>query len=234
MALNKSTGRDVWALLFDETTELVGDGSTVKTTKGHLYAITAIASTSSALPSGLVKGQTFYSQSAITLGSGDKVIDLGSPFDDDLLIGYARSKDITRSKNVVNVTVDADEFDDNRVDPIVAVSGNINGYKVNNLPATSASRKIDAMFGDQVIEAADGTVTTMDKNDKICLMGLVYIKELRANNEFEIDIVPCIFTSNGDSTDYGSATSKSVAFTGCAESEKGVKPCTLSVTVASV
>ena len=231
MALKKSTGREVWAMLLDDSTILIGDGSTVKTVKDHLYCIVAFASSSSVLPSGLKKGDCFFSLSALTLGSGDKVIELGDIFSTDNLIGYARSKDISKTKSTVDMTVDGDLSDagDVRVDPTVSISGNINGYLVNGLPATSASRKIDAKFGKQIIQASDNTFTTVDKNDDISLIALIYIKSLR-DNSVDVDIVPCHFTSNGASTDYGSATSKSVAFTGCAESAGGVLPQTITVT----
>ena len=230
-ALKKSTGREVWAMLLDDSVTLVGDGSTVKTVANHLYCIVAIATGSSVLPTGLGVGDCFFSMSALTLAEGDKVIELGDIFDTDKLIGYARSKDISRTKSTVDMTVDGDLSDtgDIRVDPIVSVSGNINGYKVNGLPATSASRKIDAKFAKQIIEADDGTVTTMEKNDDVSLIALIYIKTLR-DNQCDVDIVPCHFTSNGDSTDYGSATSKSVAFTGCASSDNGVLPQSITAT----
>lgn len=229
-ALKKSTGREVWAMLLDDSTILVGDGSTVKTVAKHLYCINAIGATT-ALPSGLKVGDCFFAMSAITLGSGDKVIELGDIFDTNKLIGYARSKDISRTKSTVDMTVDGDLSDtgDVRVDPTVSVSGNINGYKVNGLPLTSASRKIDAKFNKQIVEANDGTVTTLDKNDDVSLIALIYIKTLR-DNQCDVDIVPCHFTSNGDSTDYGSATSKSVAFTGCASSDNGVLPQSITAT----
>ncbi len=227
-ALKKSTGREVWAMLLDETTEV----TTGNLSANHLYGIKAKASSDSGLPSGLEVGDVLFGQTGVTvtLASGDIVIDLGDPFDEDKLIGFARSKDITRTKNTVDMTCDGDlsDYGDVRIDPIVAVSGSINGYKVNGLGATTASRKIDAMFSKQIIQASDGTFTTVEKSDEIALIALIYIKDLRADNSVDIDIVPCVFTSNGDSTDYGSATSKSTAFTGCASSAKGILPCTLS------
>ena len=229
--LKKSTGREVWAMLLDDSTVINTAGAL---TKNHLYAIKAKASSGSGLPSGLDEGDTFYEvekTTQTTLVSGDSVIDLGDPFDKTKLIGFARSKDISRTKNTVDVTVDADEDSDVRIDPLVAVSGNINGYKINGTPATDAGRKIDAMFVKQIIEAADGTVTTIEKSDKTALIALIYIKNLRSDNSVELVIQPCVFTSNGDSTDYGSPTSKSTAFTGNALSENGVKPCVLSVTL---
>ena len=227
-ALKKSTGRDVWAMLLDDS--VVTTVATAGTlTKGHLYCLLA-QGTSSNLPNVGV-GYCFFAVSALATVVGDKYIDLGDIYAIANLIGYARSKDITRTKNTVDMTVDGDLADvgDVRVDPIVSISGNINGYKVNNLPATDASRKIDAKFAKQIIEANDGSVTTLDKNDDISLIALIYIKSLR-DNMVDVDVVPCHFTSNGDSTDYGSATSKSVAFTGCASSENGVLPCSISVT----
>lgn len=227
-ALKKSTGREVWAMLLDETTEV----TTGTLTANHLYGIKAKASSGSGLPSGLEVGDVLFGQNGIdvTLVSGDIVIDLGDPFNEDNLIGFARSKDITRTKNTVDMTVDGDlsDYGDVRIDPIVSVSGSINGYKVNGLDATTASRKIDAMFAKQIIQASDGTVTTVEKSDEIALIALIYIKDLRSDNSVDIDIVPCVFTSNGDSTDYGSATSKSTAFTGCASTPKGILPCTIS------
>lgn len=229
-ALKKSTGREVWAMLLDDSVVITGDGSTTLATKGHLYGVVAVDGSTS-IPNGIGAGDCFFAVSAITFKAGDKVIDLGDIFATTNLIGYARSKDITRTKSTVDMTVDGDLSDvgDIRVDPIVAVSGNINGYKVNGLPATDASRKIDAKFVKQIIEANDGSVTTLDKNDDASLIALIYIKTLR-DNEVDVDIVPCHFTSNGDSTDYGSATSKSVAFTGCASSENGIIPQSITAT----
>ena len=227
-ALKKSTGREVWAMLLDEASEV----TTGKLSAGRLYGVKAKASSGSGIPSGIGVGDVLFGQTGIdvTLVSGDVVIDFGNPFEEEKLIGFARSKDITRTKNTVDLTVDGDLSDcgDVRVDPIVSVSGSINGYKVNGLPATSASRKIDAMFSKQIIQSSDGTFTTIEKSDEVAIIALIYIKDLRADNSVDIDIVPCVFTSNGDSTDYGSATSKSTAFTGCSSSAKGILPCTLS------
>lgn len=224
--LKKSTGREVWAMLLDDS--VVTTVATAGTlTKGHLYCFLA-QGTSSNLPD-VGAGYCFFAMSALATVVGDKYIDLGDIYDVTKLIGYARAKDISRTKNTVDMTVDGDLSDtgDIRVDPIVSISGNINGYKVNNLPATDPSRKIDAKFVKQIVEANDGTVTTLDKNDETSLIALIYIKSLR-DNKVDVDIVPCHFTSNGDSTDYGSATSKSVAFTGCASSDNGVLPCSIT------
>lgn len=237
-ALKKSSGREVWAMLLDESTVIVGDGSTTTLAAGHLYAIKSKKSAGSALPAGLGEGDVLFGQTGVTvtLAVGDDVYDLGDPFDTSKLIGFARSKDITRTKNTIDMTVDGDIGNgvvDQRIDPLVSVSGNINGLKVNGLPATAASRKIDAMFAKQIIQAADGTFTTLDKSDAIVIVALVYINKLRADNSVDIDIVPCVFTSNGDSTDYGSATSKSTAFTGVAKSQNGILPCTISAILPS-
>lgn len=226
-ALKKSTGREVWAMLLDDTE--IKSGASTTLTKGHLYCVVA-KGTNSTLPDVGV-GYCFFAMSAIALVADDEVIDLGDIYDIEKLIGYARAKDITRTKTTIDMTVDGDLSDtgDVRVDPIVATSGNINGYKVNGLPATAASRKIDAKFVKQIIEDSDGSVTTLEKNDDTSLIALIYIKTLR-DNQCDVDIVPCHFTSNGDSTDYGSATSKSVAFTGCASSDNGVLPQCITAT----
>ena len=227
MALKKSTGREVWAMLLDDSTHI--NTASQPLTLGHLYAVMARGTGSNIPDVGI--GNCFFCVVAISTVADDDVIDLGDIFDVDNLIGYARSKDISKTKTTIDMTVDGDLSDvgDIRVDPTVAISGNINGYLVNGLPATSASRKIDAKFGTQIIEADDGTVTTLDKDDDISLIALVYIKSLR-DNQVDVEIVPCHFTSNGASTDYGSVTSKSVAFTGCASSEGGVLPCTITAT----
>ena len=227
-ALKKSTGRDVWAMLLDDTT-IVKVTTAGTLTKGHLYCVLG-RGTGSNLPQ-VGTGYCFFAVSALATVTDDEYIDLGDIYDKANLIGFARSKDITRTKNTVDMTVDGDlsDFGDQRVDPIVAISGNINGYKVNGLPASDPSRKIDAKFVKQIVEANDGTVSTIDKNDDVSLIALIYIKSLR-DNQLDVDIVPANFTSNGDSTDYGSATSKSVAFTGCASSENGVLPCSITCT----
>ena len=147
--LKKSTGREVWAMLLDDSTEINTAGAL---TENHLYAVKAKATTSG-IPAGLAVGDCWFEvkvtspATQTTLVSGDIVIDLGTLFDVTTLIGYARSKDITRTKSTIDMTVDGDLSDvgDIRVDPIVAVSGNINGYKVNNLPSTSASRKMPSL-----------------------------------------------------------------------------------------
>ena len=222
--LKKSVGREVWAMLLDDSS-VVSTGTLVA---NHLYAIKTRAASDSGLPAGLEVGDAFFGQNGvtITLATGDSVIDLGSPFDTEKLIGFARAKDISRTKSTVDMSVDGDLSDtgDVRVDPIVAVSGNINGLKVNGLAPTTASRKIDSMFVKQIVQAADGTVTTIKKTDTPVLIAFVYIKTLRADNSVDVDLVPCVFTTNGDSTDYGSATAKTTAFTGCAASPNGVLP----------
>ncbi|MGP1507253.1 MAG: hypothetical protein ACTTJW_00025 [Sphaerochaeta sp.] len=182
--LKKSTGRDVWAMLLDDSTVIKGTGNN-KLVSGHLYGIKAKGS-DSGLPAGSDVGNVIFGQTGVevTLKNGDEVIDLGNPFDVENLIGYARSKDITKSKNTVDMSVDGDLSDsaDTRVDPTVSISGNINGYKVNGQPATSASRKIDAMFGKQIIQSADGSITTIEKSDKSFYLSNFYNGSFQALN----------------------------------------------------
>ena len=229
--LKKSTGREVWAMLLDDSTiTKVTVAGTL--TKGHLYCLIGKGAGSS-LPD-VGKGYCFFATTTLATVADDEYIDLGDIYDKNALVGFARAKDISRTKSTIDMTVDGDlsDYGDQRVDPIVSISGNINGYKVNGLPATDPSRKIDAKFGKQIIVADDNTITTLDKNDNTSLIALIYIKSLR-DNQVDVDVVPCHFTSNGDSTDYGSATSKSVAFTGCASSDNGVLPCSITAHFAS-
>jgi len=238
---DKTLGRDVIYCLLNETV-IEGDGSTTKVLAGHLFAKIKVADTSSAIGTGTLYaniklGKATMAQADITLASGDKVVDLGDPFELNstgemkYLVGFARSKSINYSKSTVDMTVDKDEFTDQRSDGLVAISGDINGYKLNCNESTSATFKLENMFIDIVVQ--NGTTTegsTYEKSTPIVVLALIWQKTINAGGLVEIDVVPAQITSMGDSADYGSATTRNMSWTGCAKSEKGVIPTKCHVT----
>ena len=68
-ALKKSTGREVWAMLLDDSE--IKSGASVTLTKGHLYCV-VVKGTGSNLPDVGV-GYCFFAMTAIALVADDEV-----------------------------------------------------------------------------------------------------------------------------------------------------------------
>lgn len=216
---DKSGGRDVIVSLITESAALT-TGSTVK---GGYYAVKTVATSSSALPSGLEPGMVFCSQTAITLASGDSVIPLSDPWSSANMIGFANSKDLSQTKTTFDCTTDADEDSDQRSDGIVARSGNINGIKLNNDEGTSASYKLAAQFIDTVRQTAD-SIDVESHSTPIVLLAFVYTKTKVSGNMHEVVFLPAMLSSDGESSSYGAATTRQMAYVGCAATDAGTKP----------
>lgn len=245
--VRKPDGKDVLSYLLDDSVIIESTSTDPTIKKGHLYAVLAYAESGSVLPGTVVEeggvqvfvpaleiGKCFFNtDSNKTLAAGDKVVELGTMLDDAKLIGYANSKDFTESKSTFDNSVDEDGADgDQGVSPMVSVSGNINGLRLNGKPLSSAVRIIDAKFADQIITSASGTTSVLKQNSDPELVAFVYGRPDGLGNDFDVKIVPVNFSSNGNSSAYNSATSKSVAWVATVKSRNGVKRCDVTATLA--
>ena len=234
----KTVGRDVISLLMDDTL-IVGDG-TLKIEKGHFFAKTKCADSGSVFGTGtkyenIKMRMVAEATEDLTLAVGDEAVDLGNPFEknaDDSwkrLLGYGRSKSVSKSKTTVDMTVDEDEYTDQQSDGLVSLSGSINGYKLNCPDDTSATAKLMSEFMGVVDQTSDDESewSSKETTTPILTIAILYQKSINIGEKCEIEIIPCTFTSSEVSADYGSATSINFSWTGNAQSSNGVLPCTV-------
>ena len=222
---DKSGGRDVVVVSLTET-------EVTAVEKGHFYSVVSKKRSESQLPAGIIAGKVFLAEEAIPSLSGeDKVIDLGTIWDADgkiphtVLVGFANSKDLSQTKSTFDATTDGDDDSDQRSDGLVSRSGNFNGIKYNNEHvADSASAKLAARFIDTVEQTAEG-ITVTEASTPIDLIAFIYAKaKPLPGNRVEIIFLPCILSTDGESSSYNNATTRNIAFVGCAATDKGTKP----------
>lgn len=222
MAGIKTLGNHGLAYLLTKGTVMTGDASTVKTTEGEWYYVTAKAESASVLP--VRVGLPFQSASALTLATGDKCIPLTKK-----LLGFARDKSLSQSKATVDATTDSNNgIAQQLCDGIVTTSGSISGY--NEIPeANSAQETIIKMFNTYARDAA-GTVTVTEVSTPICLLMIDWTaRRISAagpsdGEKCEIDILPVIFTSKNTDGAYGSVKGFNCDFVGQQSDDDGCEP----------
>lgn len=222
MAGIKTLGNHGLAYLLTKGTVMTGDASTVKTTEGEWYYVTAKAESGSVLP--VRVGLPFQSASALTLASGDKCIPLTKK-----LLGFARDKSLSQSKATVDATTDSNNGIAQQIsDGIVTTSGSISGY--NEIPeANSAQETIIKMFQTYARDK-NGTVDVSEVSTPICLLMIDWTaRRISAagpsdGEKCEIDILPVIFTSKNTDGAYGSAKGFNCDFVGQQSDDDGCEP----------
>lgn len=222
MAGIKTLGNNGLAYLLTKGTVMTGDASTIKTTEGEWYYVTAKAEAGSVMP--VRVGLPFQSVSELVLATGDKCIPLTKN-----LLGFARGKNLSQSKATTDATTDSNNGIAQQLsDGIVTTSGSISGY--NEIPvANSAQESIIKMFQTYARDTA-GTVDVSEVSTPISLLMIDWTARRvssagPSDGELcEVDIMPVIFTSKNTDSDYGSVKGFNCDFVGQQSDDDGCEP----------
>lgn len=215
----KTLGNHGLAYLLTKGTEMVGDASTIKTTEGAWYYVTAKAEAESAMP--VRVGLPFQSASELVLATGDKCVPLTKN-----MLGFAKGKSLSQSKATTDATTDSNNGIAQQLsDGIVATSGSISG--LNEIPTlNSAQESIIKMFQTYARDTA-GTVEVSEVSTPISLLMIDWTARRVSSagpsdgDQCEIDILPVIFTSKNIDSDYGSVKSFNCDFVGQQSDDDG-------------
>jgi len=218
----KTLGNHGLAYLLTKGTEMVGDASTIKTTEGAWYYVTAKAEAGSVMP--VRVGLPFQSASELVLATGDKCVPLTKN-----MLGFARGKSLSQSKATTDATTDSNNGIAQQLsDGIVTTSGSISG--LNEIPTlNSAQESIIKMFQTYARDA-EGTVSVTEVSTPISLLMIDWtarrVSAAGPSNgeQCEIDILPVIFTSKNTDSDYGSVKGFNCDFVGQQSDDDGFEP----------
>jgi hypothetical protein len=218
----KTLGNHGLAYLLTKGTEMVGDASTIKTTEGAWYYVTAKAEAGSVMP--VRVGLPFQSASELVLATGDKCVPLTKN-----MLGFARGKSLSQSKATTDATTDSNNGIAQQLsDGIVTTSGSISG--LNEIPTlNSAQESIIKMFQTYARDA-EGTVSVTEVSTPISLLMIDWtarrVSSAGPSNgeQCEIDILPVIFTSKNTDSDYGSVKGFNCDFVGQQSDDDGFEP----------
>lgn len=215
----KTTGRDALAYFITKE-EPQTTGSIVV---GSWYAVKGKAEADSVLPVALEPGDVFLCSAEKALATGDVVIPLTRE-----LIGFVRDKSIDSSKQTFDATVDEDDTADNQTDGIVAMSGTISGYDLVGKSKGDATSILKGRFSRTIYASIGSGEDTIEVEGVSAPIDLIQIdqfaRDAKEGDPIEVLTIPCILTSNGKSSTYGSVTSLNIGFTGCAQDADGIKP----------
>lgn len=227
----KGGGRDVIVSVVKNVQTLTGDGTSVALEVGKFYIATAKADVS-AFDSGVTLNRPFRATAATTLEDGDVAIELSDLWEESRIAGMANSKSLTFSKSTFDATTDFDDYTDKISEDQVEISGSFDGFKLLGVfPEDSAITDINKQFTNIDVEAADGTITSIDRCDDKLYLAFIYQKtEPVAGETVDITFVSCVLSSDGESSSYGSAHTQNVSFEGTAFSDFGAVPSKLTVT----
>jgi hypothetical protein len=218
----KTLGNHGLAYLLTKGTEMVGDASTIKTTEGAWYYVTAKAEAGSVMP--VRVGLPFQSASELVLATGDKCVPLTKN-----MLGFARGKSLSQSKATTDATTDSNNGIAQQLsDGIVTTSGSISG--LNEIPTlNSAQESIIKMFQTYARDA-EGTVSVTEVSTPISLLMIDWTARRVSSagpsdgEQCEIDILPVIFTSKNTDSDYGSVKGFNCDFVGQQSDDDGFEP----------
>lgn len=218
----KTLGNHGLAYLLTKGTEMVGDATTIKTTEGAWYYVTAKAEAGSVMP--VRVGLPFQSASELVLATGDKCVPLTKN-----MLGFARGKSLSQSKATTDATTDSNNGIAQQLsDGIVTTSGSISG--LNEIPTlNSAQESIIKMFQTYARDA-EGTVSVTEVSTPISLLMIDWTARRVSSagpsdgEQCEIDILPVIFTSKNTDSDYGSVKGFNCDFVGQQSDDDGFEP----------
>lgn len=221
MAGEKTLGNHGLAYLLTKGTEI--EGAAGKAEKGKWYYVKSLPTTGDATVP-VRPGLPFLASKEITLAAGESII----PLTLDML-GMARDKSLSASKNVVDATTDSSNgIAESLSDGIVTTTGSISGY--NMIPESGgAQEKIIQQFQTYLRDTA-GTVTTSEVSTEPMLLMIDWtarrtkVTGYVAGDPMEIDILPVIFTSKATDGAYGSTKSFNVDFTATGRDDDGCEP----------
>lgn len=173
--------------------------------------------------------EPFYTPTALTLGEGDNVTVFTLGF-----MGMATSKDLTKSKETADITMDYDEETNKTTNGQVTVSGSINGMLVTE------SIKSEVITATNLIKSRFGTVLEIDKTgevkrlasdttDKDIVIIAWNIRNAKEDELVAFTVVPVLFTSYAVSAQYNNSQTMNCSFDGSATDENNYKGIELQI-----
>ncbi len=161
----------------------------------------------------------FFAMKAFTPATGDEVYKIPLYF-----LGQATGKSLSHSKNTTDVTMDYDEATNNVTDGIVSSSGSISGMFITEKIVTDADTGVNILksrFKTLVQVDSTGKVTTKAAatTEKDILVICWNLRNAKAGDLLDIDIVPALITGLNIGGEYGSSQSFDIDFTGNASDE---------------
>lgn len=199
-------------------------------TAGTVYYITGLASSSSAITTALqaddtettlTTGMPFICPSAgITLVEGDAVVPMTKS-----LLGFARDKSLSISKDTIDVTCDINKTSNQYISSgLRTVSGSVSGYDLLSNDPSSAINILRSEFSDIGIEDDDGKfVYRAATNSKYLFLFDWREENLQVGEYYDVTIQPVILSQLENSASYGSAKAFNISFQGCDSDENGYK-----------
>lgn len=161
----------------------------------------------------------FFAMKAFTPASGDEVYKIPLYF-----LGQATGKSLSHSKNTTDVTMDYDEATNNVSDGIVSTSGSISGMFITEKIVTDADTGVNILksrFKTLVQVDSTGNVTKKEAatTEKDLLIICWNLRNAKAGDMLDIDVVPALITGLSIGGEYGSSQSFDIDFTGNASDE---------------
>lgn len=188
---------------------------------GKWYAIGGRDDTASVIPVGLEPGYYWHVETAPAgeLGSGDVLYPITLS-----CMGEARDKSLDESKEVTEATCDKDLTANYVTDGVVSSSGTISCYFIEGSADTTI-----AEFRSRFVTLIDTTGDAVTVKNPTSAKDLIMInwdyRDHKAATTFEVDILPCIITSNNKSASYGSTDTLELGYTACNDDDLGHKKC---------
>lgn len=161
----------------------------------------------------------FFAMKVFTPASGDEVYKIPLYF-----LGQATGKSLSHSKNTTDVTMDYDEATNNVSDGIVSTSGSISGMFITEKIVTDADTGVNILksrFKTLVQVDSTGKVTKKEAatTEKDLLIICWNLRNAKAGDMLDIDVVPALITGLSIGGEYGSSQSFDIDFTGNASDE---------------
>lgn len=184
--------------------------------RGKFYWIAAKAATGSIFGDMKV-GRAFYAaKESETLAEGDECYEISLE-----LLGQANSKELSFSKEAMDVTCDKDDLANYSSDGIVTISGSVNGYNLADRGYT-AIKKLRQMFSDVTVITSEGITTYEANTTKKCVLFFFWdIRDAKDGDTVMVHQVPAFVTEMGLGSEYGIGQTMDLSIQGCASDEEG-------------
>ncbi len=209
---------------------IAGDKEAVSSTKaiavGDFIVVTAKGASSAFTDYPLNK--PFFAMKAFSPATGDTVYKMPLYF-----LGQATGKSLSHSKNTTDTTIDYDESTNNVTDGIVSSSGSISGsFITEDITGDKSGVNLLKSRFRSIIQIDDtGAASTKDANttEKDILVICWNLRNAKAGDLLEIDVVPALITGLSVGGEYGSSQSFDIDFTGNATDENNFEGSTLQI-----
>ena len=184
--------------------------------KGHWYWVAAKAATSSIFGKLNVGEAWACVKDSESLAEGDECYEISLE-----LLGQATSKEMTLSKEPIDVTCDKDKMSNSTSDGIVTATGSIDGYNLIDRGYT-AIKKLRQMFGDVNVITSEGITKYTAETTKKCVLFFFWnLRDLKEGEIGQLNVIPAFVTEQGLGSNYGEGQSMNLSFQGCASDDEG-------------